>query len=498
MKKRILTVLISIITVIPLVLITPKAEVQTSTHTITSYGDYTFQQGMSTTTFNYELPGLPINLTWNSGSYMKLDYNFKDKYSGSMKLTVTSNQDWVLNSSPVYWSVSGDGDEAVCYISATTTMSVTGKTKTFSIIFDNCTGIHFSVATGSSATFFTSNNSITISNATFTSQADLNTLYLDIRNFHNSWDFYIPDMSTNLSNIASNTATMASDIAILKGYIDNIEPLLDSIYSSLNSHDINGLRIRLNQNTSGYTSQMFEYPTYSDNYFKTDINNLDVIRIGVAFNEVIRNGNYLLMQFYLRSSSTIPADFDSNFRFGSRDITGNVRTISNIYKVVSKFGSNTLFMSVYVPLDSIYMYGNTSEYLYDFDIQGIIIPSMSLFGFTSLGVVNNLPYDDDYLSLLESINNGISDLGSEYDTSEYQQYEQVVDNLNDSLLIDVNNSKDSILTDISNQSGSSSELHLNNVRIVINGLFNDIFTIYPPLKYLVVVGLILLVLGVIL
>lgn len=110
--------------------------------------------------------------------------------------------------------------------------------------------------------------------------------------------------------------------------------------------------------------------------------------------------------------------------------------------------------------------------------------------------IMGLEYDNTYTRLLQTIANGVG--GTSYDTSEYDQLENIVDNLNDSLLVDVNTSKNDILTDISNQGGSSTDLHLNNVRIAINGLFNDIFTIFPPLKYLVVVGLILLVLGVIL
>lgn len=500
MKKRILTVLIAIITVIPLVLITPKAEVQTSTHTITSYGDYTFQQGMSTTTFNYELPGLPINLTWNSGSYMKLDYNFKDKYSGSMKLTVTSNQDWVLNSSPVYWSVSGDGDEAVCYISATTTMSATGKTKTFSIIFDNCTGIHFNVATGSSATFFTSSNSITISNATFTSQADLNTLYLDIRNFHNSWDFYIPDMSTNLSNIATNTSNMASDIAIIKGYLDGLEGYTDQIEPLLNQL-ININKIALypiwQQNALFWANQMGELQ-FDRNlpYFHWDSadNTGSVVsrqRIKIAKN------NITSLVFYTTVDN--PINYINVYGSHSSDVvlTGIVSTVvptSPLYLWQVNFTNN---------------YNGTNaisiEFSRDVDIYPLFLGDSDLIP-DDVSYLLGTEFINTYTRLLQSINNGIGALSDDYDTSTYDNYEQTLDGLNDGLRGRFDNVDNNMQTNVdtlftpSGTAGSDGSVfekfHFNAVNTFMSGFINRIFTSFPAFKYILIFALLLLVIGV--
>lgn len=245
----------------------------------------------------------------------------------------------------------------------------------------------------------------------------------------------LDNMDSTMNTISTAITSTTNGLPAIYNKLDSIEDAIDLIANSLNTHNINGLRVRLNFNSSGYTYQQFEYPAYSDNYFQSTINNLNVVRIGVAFNSVIMNGNYLLIQFYLRSSDSIPNSFADNLVFGSRDISSNVRTISNVYKVISRFGSNTLFLSIYVPLDSIYMYGNTNEYLYDFDISGINIPSMSLFGFSYLGVVNNLPYDDNYISLLQQIADGIGNISQQQiienntNINNYNNYQTSINNV---------------------------------------------------------------------
>lgn len=502
MKKRILTVLIAIITVIPFVLVSPKADVQTSTHTITSYGDYTFQQGMSTTTFNYELPGLPINLTWNSGSYMKLDYNFKDKYSGSMKLTVTSNQDWVLNSSPVYWSVSGDGVESVCYISNTTTMSATGKTKTFSIIFYNCTGIHFNVATGSSANFFTSSNSITITNATFTSQPDLGDIDYTLDHISSQFDFYIPGMSTSLSNIDTDLDNINTNIQALSPYIDELEGYVDGLETYLEQLQVISLyNIEPYQHAAWVwcSRKDSEFPRwqYGLPYASYYTNNNDGSY--TAANGIrLSQGYSYIMVFYSSSAITVN---DISLYYSAT--TGQVSVTSlPINEIVSQ-----LYLQAFI-------FTNTNTGFTSFEPE--ISKSFNIYPLY-FGLTTNVPdeirallgqeYDNTYTRLLQSINNGIGLLNGDYDTSEYEQYEQTIDDLNDDMrdIFEIRQQQfERNLDDLFNNSAPAgatpvnmfTRFHFDSINNVFTGFLTDILNVAPSLKYILLFCLLLLVLGV--
>lgn len=506
MKKRIITVLITILTVIPLVLITPKANTtQTSTHTVTSYGDYTFQQGTSDSTFDFELPvggngSFPINVTFNSGSWMTLDYQFKDKYSGTMKFTVTSSADWTLNSSNVYWSVSAEGVESTCYISATTTMNSVSRTKTFSIIFQNATSIHFSVAAPNNLNFFNSSQSITISNASFTSQPDMHDIYSEIDHIGSQFDFYIPGMSTNLSNIATDTSTMASDIAIIKGYLDGLEGYTDQLEPLLNQ--------LININKIG------TYPLWQQNFLFW-ANNYG----GLTFDSNLPYFNYYVSNnrgaFYNPYRLKVANGKTLSFIFYS---TSNIST-SNI----TMYGSHasdlvlTSGVSYYVPNYPLYLYrfdfknnyAGSNFFTIEFDRDMVIYP-IYLGGndlipddvHTLLGT----DYNNTYTRLLQSINNGIGALSDDYDTSTYDNYEQTLDGLNDGLrgrFDNVDNNMQINVDTLFTPSGTAGsdgsvfeKFHFNVINTFMSDVVNNIFTTFPAIKYILIFALLLLVIGV--
>lgn len=557
MKKRILTVLITIITVIPLVLSVPKADTQVSTHTTTSYGDYTFQQGMSTTTFDYELTPLAINLTWNSGSWMKLDYNFKDKYSGTMKFTVTSSVDWILDSSPVYYTVYCDGAEATCYISSSTAMNAVGKTKTFSVIFTNATSIHFNVATGSSATFFNSSNTITISNASFTAQKDITDVYTDIHQLRTWWDLYIPGMSTNLGNISlgidtieqevnsidyyvnndldnhltsmdSNIQTMTSDIALLKTYLDGVEGYIDTLETKLST--IQTYVSDISANVLGiYHQGLCEYwqlPAYiwaykqqaaspSSKYSFDKYGRPYIICTHTIYDGLFTQNNSILV----KRNSKYYIVFGSNKQFSGPGPTINVLPQNDSYPLYSSLINAFAYVN---GTDSYYLYYIEIDNSYNLDIY-CEIEFIKEFGTGPnagfkltpifLGYGHNMPdtirsminleYDNTYTDLLQQISNGIS--GS-YDTSQYESYEQTIDSLNDSMRDRFNSSEtsfqnniNSILTPDQTAGGSNTIFEQFNFN-VINGVFTSflgqLFNAAPLLQYLLLFSLLLLVLGV--
>lgn len=233
MKKRFITVLCAIYAVIPLVFVAPKAD---TSFTTTNYGSYRFTQGVSQTTFEFAFPGLEaINLTFNSGSYMNLDYQFKEPYSGTITFQVTSSADWILGSSPVYWFVYGDGD-GTCYISSTTTMNSISRLKTFTVIFRNVTGIHFGVVAEDNLTFFNSSQSITIQSSTFTEYPELFDIDETLDHVASQFDVYIPGMSSTLTTISSRINTtntrLQSIINLLNGTTSSPN-LINSILSEL-------------------------------------------------------------------------------------------------------------------------------------------------------------------------------------------------------------------------------------------------------------------------
>ena len=515
MKKKLFVALLTTILTLPLFIVKPFASTDRTVYTTTSYGNYIFTQGrQSDELFEFSVPfgggvGGAVKLQFNNGSWMKHDYQFKDKYSGTIKYTVTSSQTWILQSSKVSWYCTADGEESTCYISATTSMSASGTTKTFTVIFTNATGLHFGVVAEGLAyiNFFNADTGISISNFSVTSQPDETDIYTELHQLRLWWDLYVPGMSTNLSTIASNSTNIANDINTLKSYLDGLEGYTDQIEGYIDNIEtyLNNL-ININkistfelwqQNilfwVNSYSSVNFDtnmpYIQYLSSYHDSDYD------VGHRFC-VGPNSTHSL--YFYSSASLSNANLFVYYRTGDPEITVT-RTYSTL------------------PALNMYMYridfiNNSNSLTYfelEFDKTFFLYP---IFYGNKLDTPDEVHYlfgddlNNTYTRLLQSIDSGISSLNGSYDTSTYDSYEQTMDSLNDNMRTRFNNSSssfqsnvNSILTPDQVSGGSNTifqQFHFQAVNNIFTGFLSDLFTAFPLFQYLLIFGLLLLVLGV--
>lgn len=508
MKKKLFVILIAILSVIPFTLIMPEASstiLKYDTVT-TSYGSYSYTITKSTDQIEFGFEQWGFSIPFAEGSTITFEYNFNKAYSGRFDLFISNNTSWVWNT--CYVMVDGG------YFGTPLPTKNTATTgKTFQIYVNNTDHIVVTFIS-SASTLFNASTSISIS-------ANYLVDGVELSDIDSTLDLYLPNMSTSLANLYNGIGydgnvstslsadTLAYDISIIKNYIDGIEGYLSGTNGYIDQLEgyVDNLESQLDILTqiTPYNFPLWQYSAIYFGYTYSLTNTYDKLQFyrGLPYFRILstdaNNTFDGTKSIRLYGGSSISLYMYSSFYPQTSNITLLNENTDNAITISINARHENSQGWVY----SVITFTNTSTSVrraeIEFNSTGYFMP---LF----LGNTTNVPdevlsimgleYDNTYTRLLQTIANGVG--GTSYDTSEYDQLENIVDNLNDSLLVDVNTSKNDILTDISNQGGSSTDLHLNNVRIAINGLFNDIFTIFPPLKYLVVVGLILLVLGVIL
>ena len=490
MKKRILTVLIAILTVIPLVLVTPKATstIQKYDTFTTDYGSYSYTITKSTDQIEFGFEQWGFSIPFPEGSTITFEYNFKKAYSGRFDLLITNNTSWVWNS--CYVMVDGGYFETPLPTKNTAT---TGKT--FKIHVNNTDHIVVTFISASS-TLFNANTSISVS-------ANYLVDGVELSDIDTTLDLYLPGMSTSLSNIDSDLDNISQNIQALSPYIDQLEGLLSHTNSSL---------ISLLQNDIFLNAPIWQYSTILWAFNQCNGN----IELSNGITSYTNLSSYNDGQYTNGRAFRVPAHGSVVLYIGS--ITPLIP--ANVYVYYSYYDSN-ISVSIYnyttATHPNIYYnlirVDNSSDYNTSVELE--LPANMILFPFY-LGSPLNVPddirnlysedYDNTYTRLLKSINNGIGALNDDYDTSAYDNYEQTLDGLNDGLRGRFDNVDNNMQTNVdtlftpSGTAGSDGSIfekfHFNAVNSFMSGFINRIFVTFPAFKYILIFGLLLLVIGV--
>lgn len=517
MNKKILIVLLTVGLCLPFVVQKAFASASSVNGNGTSnYGSYNYSFSVINEQFNAEfgldgIGGVSISYPIAQGSSFNLTYNFKDTYTGYVQFTVTSNTGAAYRLDQCVWSVSGG------YFNSSYLPSVTlsSTSKQFRVFVYNSTGFTFTIVSPNVNTFNPTSTSFTgysFGSLTY-SLSDVG----DIPDLVSKFDLYIPGMSTSLSNIESDIDDLNTNISTLLTYTDGLESSLTSILnglSSLSDDKLTSFAFYVNQGGGSNQVSFNTDDLNSFSYFTDTFSSRSLSRLDVRFNRSILDGNYLALTFYVESSTDYTSSVNPlasvNVRF--RDHSGTLRTLpqSVIYRnsFVSYSGSLGVYMmTYYVPLYLLSVSTGSDGREYQFTIDGLNMSNVVMAGFIYGGIIDSLPYDDQYLSLLNSINNGISNLtGDSYDTSQYDSYDQIIDNLNDNMRDRFEAVDDSLQNNIdlifvpgetAGNNGNVFELFkFDEVNGFLGTLLNDTFTHLPWFKYILIFGLFLLVLGV--
>ena len=315
-------------------------------------------------------------------------------------------------------------------------MTNLSATKTFQVSFQSSTGFTIYIyipeqyTQSTSYTFYSPTVSISASNFNLQpNPAD------DLNYLRGRWDYYIPGMSTSLSNIASNTSTMASDIATLKSYLDGLEGYTDQIEPYLNQL-VSYAQIRDSVDIPLYSRfayiNLLRYGSISDQYNYPYSNQI------YGFFPTILTNNY--------SAPSYSSDYDIDIPVGETlyfiytiSYWANVfdfidSTSTSISPNVVQIEGNNYYRSYIISYQN-----NTNSRLWvnvsmNRNVNRPVIPLyLGCHIPADIGELFNIDFENTYTRLLQSISNGINTLNGSYDTSQYDQYEQTMDGLNDSL-----------------------------------------------------------------
>lgn len=512
MKKRILTVFIAILTVLPLVFVTPKADTIQAHDTVTAnYGSYTWtaQQATSSLPIDVSVGPIGLSLAINSGTAFSIDFSLKNYYSGIVSITVTANNTWSVDN--VYIITGG------CTIdSLPSDHAEYKKQHTFTLRVKQSNAFTF-VIYGAGTTVFLGSTSCSVSPSWSVENR--------LDEIDHTLDTYIPGMSNSLSNIYNkigydgNTSTsltadtLAYDISIIKNYIDGIEGYLSGANGYIDELEgyVDNLETYLQQlqvvslyNIEPYQHSAWFWCSKFDSSFPRWKYGLPYMQYNLNWN----NGEYTASKsFRLAQGYSYIMIFYSSKAVSVNDITlyysattGNVSITSYPITEISA----QLYLQAFV-----FKNENTGFSTFEPEINQTFEMYPLYFGLT-----NNIPddintllgreYDNTYTRLLQTIANGVG--GTSYDTSQYDQYEQTMDGLNDSLRDRFNNVDDNMQTNIdtlftpSGTAGSDGSIfekfNFNGVNSIFTGILNGIFTSFPAFKYILLFALLLLVIGV--
>lgn len=502
MKKKIIAVLCSIIMVIPLVLSSPKAAGS-------SYNNYgTFSKGSYSYSFstiieqteigiNLGTEGVGLNIPWATGSSFTINFQFNDTYSGTVRFTLNSNTGVGYRLLDCLWAC--DGGYFVS--SELPSLTTTSTSKTFYIHVYNSQSVSFTIVSSGVNTFHPTSTQFTgfgVSSFYFdlTDSPDI----VDASDYLKDIDFYIPGMSTNLSNIYDSLGytsldndTLKNDISILKANTDGLEGLLTQL-QTVSMYNIEPYQHAAWIYASKYDSSFprwkygLPYMDYSISYNSQNYTASHGIRLA--------NGYSYAMMFY--SSKALTTSNMTIYYNGTGDVSVSTLPITEI-------NSQLYLMGI--------IFKNERSGFSSFDVE--FDQNFELYPLY-FGLTNNIPdeinaifgceYDNTYTRLLNSINTGISNIAGDYDTSQYDSYEQTIDGLNDSLRDTFDNNDNtfqSSLNEIFSRETHGGTFipgyftsHFGNVSAGMNNLLGQIFIAAPELKYIFLFGLFLLVLGV--
>lgn len=500
MKKKIIAVLCSIIMVIPLVFSTPKAAGS-------SYnGNGTFSKGSYTYSFsviieqteiglNLGTEGVGLNIPWATGSSFTINFQFNDTYTGSIGFTLKSNTGAGYRLDQCLWAVNGGYFKSSDLPSLTTTST----SKTFVIYCYNTTSVSFSIVTDSVNTFHPTSTQFTGFGVqsfyyNLTDSPDV----VDVYNKVSDIDLYIPGMSTSLSNIDSDLDNIAQNIQALSPYIDQLEPYMDALINSTWNYPQSWTRAWMMVSSMNDTAYRPAFGHTSNNYYQHFLlweywNNTNAYN---SSNSWSMYKGQVIDYYWICDNSVSWSDTVHIYSDDGRLVDNSTSQYKNlgqmwIYHTIisNQVSAGRVSMQIDGLCCFIPIFWGDSNYMPD-DICTFL----------------DKPFNNTYTSLLQSLNNGISALNEDYDTSAYDNYEQTIDGLNDNMRDRFNNSEtnfqnsiNNILTPDQSAGGGNTifeRFHFNAINSVFTGFLSDIFTAAPAIQYVLLFGLLLLVLGV--
>lgn len=460
----------------------------------TSYGSYTWsaQQAASTLPITVSLPYIGISFAYNSGTSFSIDYSLKNQYSGVVTITVTGNNTWSVDNVNIITSG--------CTLDSLPSDHASYKTShSFTLRLKQSQNFSF-VIYGAGSTVFLGSTSVSVSHNMSVDNLE--------QQIDSTLDLYLPGMSTSLSGLgydsdtstSLNADTLAYDISIIKNYIDgiegylsannsyidNIESYLSNIISKFDS--IGAFRFDINQGSIG----SYPHISYSTNdltsnfYFSSELDNYQVSRLDGRFNTIATDGNYLACTFYLSSnvSYSLSNNPYTNSYIMIRDHSGAIRTINSSLYYTDYFGSynsssqlGVYTYTVYIPL---YLFSISNDsWEYQVTLGGISSTGVNYAGFIYRGILNNLPFDIKYLSLLESIARGIGNISQQQvienntNINNYNNYQNQINNVENNYYNEYNTYNSDIQN---NNTFDFSGLSSDGVTVYHN-LFTSVFQI---------------------
>lgn len=505
MKKRIFAVFISILMVIPFVLSTPRADDPltpvTKDYVITSYGNYkveasTVPSGSTLTTGNLDIIGVEFSMPVGSGGCsVMFNYIFESERSGTMRLNVTLPLSVTLKSCS--FAVAGGR------FTNMTNLTTQGTSKIFDIKFQDTKAVSFTLFLPTNNTNFDAiAHPITLSNVSIQDGVGLFDIDDTLDQIDHTLDLYIPGMSSNLSNIYSSLGytqsnTLQSDIALIRSYLDGLEGYTDQIEPYLNQL-VNLSKIQSfpiwQQNVLFWANKMgnLQFDRQAPYFYYDSSLNIDgpsnPKRIKIDPNKTVS------LIFYCDVNVT-----NSNYHiYGSQvNNVSATRTISSIVPTYPLYLIRLDFTSSHT--SSVFI---SIEFDNSFNLYPLFLGDSTLIP-DDIHILFGDDYNNTYTRLLQQISNGIN---GTYDTSQYDQYEQTMDGLNDSLRDRFNNVDDNMQNNIdtlftpSGTAGSDGSIfekfNFNGVNSLFTGILNGIFTSFPAFKYILLFALLLLVIGV--
>lgn len=488
MKKKILTVLLTVGLCLPFVAQKAFASASSVNGNGTSnYGSYNYSFSVINEQFNAEfgldgIGGVSISYPIAQGSSFNFTYNFKDTYTGYVQFTVTSNTGAAYRLDQCVWSVSG-GYFNNSYLPSVTLSSTS---KQFRVFVYNSTGFTFTIVSPNVNTFNPTSTSFTgysFGSLTY-SLSDVG----DIPDLVSKFDLYIPGMSTSLSNIESDIDNLNSNISTLLQYTDGLESYVDGIEPYLNnllqidkirafplwqqniimwcsrfgtfdfSGSLPGVYFDSSNNTGSWTAakrlEIAADSTYSMIFYTT-------VNLNVSNLSIYTSGNYVTPSVARTTYLTVTGYPLYLIRF---DFTNSSDTF-------------TMFEPEF----------NTSFTMYPlFWGSADMIPE-------DVSLLLGVDYENTYTRLLKAINDGI---GGTYDTRQYKQYDRTIDGLNDSMKDNFSNSQLNMQLELDNLTDFPGTFDMVDISYSINAVVTDMFEIVPDIKYIFVVGCLLLILGV--
>jgi len=440
-KNIIKNTLLSLLIIASFFVVSSPARAATSSTTVTSYGQYYYESGYDNTNSIYQLTGgNPLFLNKGAVSYVFFRYNFKNTYDGYVNLTVNANSSFAWQN--VHFVVDGG------VFTQQPNMSNVSTSKSFQISFQNSDGFTLSIVSDNKDTFSTT-SSITVGSSNFNLVPDVAD---DLHYLRGRWDYYVPGMSTSLANISTNSSTMQSDIAILKsyasqieGYVDNIEPLLNSLIEYNKIRDSVDIPIYsrfayINLLRYGEISDQYNYPysTAQYGFFPTILTSkYSEPAYNSDFDIFIPAGKTLHFIYTISYWANIFDFIDSN----SNSLNPNVIMIegNNYYRSYDVSYTNSGSSNIFINVAMIRNVNRPVIPLY----LGVNVPS-------DVAMLFDMDFENTYTRLLQQIATGIGNISQQQiienntNITNHNNYQQQINNVENNYYQQFNNHESTI------------------------------------------------------